>query len=143
MLQPNRAEFHAMLGDALTWAGRAEEGLSEVNMARRLNPNSPFGYFWQLGHANFVLRRYDEAIAAFDEAATRSPRFWPAHIMKASALGHLGRGAEAKNAAALAEQTNPMLAMLATEFVSVAAPYKNAADFDHFMAGLRKANIVD
>ena len=140
MLQPNRADFHAMLGDVLTWSGRAEEGLLEVDVARRLNPNGASDYLWNLGHAYFVLRRYDDAITAFDEAAAISPEFWPALIIKASAHGHLGHAVEARNAAALASDINPKLA---TDMASVAAPYANAADFDHLMAGLRKAEIVD
>jgi adenylate cyclase len=53
-----------------------------------------------MGVAFIELRRFDEAIAAAKNALRQNPSFSPAHGCLASALAHLGRDAEAHEAAA-------------------------------------------
>jgi adenylate cyclase len=53
------------------------------------------------------LRRFDEAIVAGKKALRQNPSFSVAHRCLASAFAHLGRDAEAREAAARVLETDP------------------------------------
>ena len=59
------------------------------------------------GQALIELRRFDEAIAAGKKALRQGPSFSAAYCCLASALAHLGRDAEAREAAAHLLEVDP------------------------------------
>jgi len=60
-----------------------------------------------MGQALIELRRFDEAIAAGKKALRQSLSFSGAYCCLASALAHLGRDAEAREAAAHLVEVDP------------------------------------
>src|SRR5467141_3014883 len=65
--QWNRANF----GIVLSHIGRAEEGLEMLRDARRADPYFGPGWYWRgLGFAQFVLRRYADALPDFERGVT-------------------------------------------------------------------------
>ncbi len=64
----------------LACMGRPEEALAFAERGRRLDPVSP-GAQLNLGLIRYFARRYDEAIAAFEETLELAPGFGPAHVM--------------------------------------------------------------
>jgi TolB-like protein/DNA-binding winged helix-turn-helix (wHTH) protein/tetratricopeptide (TPR) repeat protein len=69
-INPANPATKADLGIVLTRLGRAEEGLEHLRDARRIDPYFGPSWYWRvLGVAQFVLRRYAEALADFDRGA--------------------------------------------------------------------------
>ena len=64
-LAPNDADGYETLAEVLAWAGRPEESIKFIRQAMRLNPHYPFFYLWTLGHASYLARRTDDALAPF------------------------------------------------------------------------------
>jgi adenylate cyclase len=73
-INPVNPTTKADLGLVLCRIGRAEEGLEHLRDARRTDPYFGPSWYWPtLGVAQFVLRRYEEALADFDRGASRGP----------------------------------------------------------------------
>ena len=63
--------------------------------------------FTGMGYAFIELGRFDEAIVAGKKARRQNPAFAPAYRCLASAFAHLGRDAEAREAAARVLELDP------------------------------------
>jgi class 3 adenylate cyclase len=83
-LDPNDAEGYATLAQILSYAGRPEDAIGMVQKAMRLNPHYPAAYLTDLGHAYYLTRRYEEAMAALKRALIRAPDFLPTHAYLAA-----------------------------------------------------------
>jgi len=94
-LNPNYADGFVGLGSVLSFAGRPDEAVELVKRGVLLNPMHPAYYQWNLGHAYYLTRRYEEAIEAFKRALNRNPNFHPAHVYLALIYNELGREEEA------------------------------------------------
>ena len=69
-INPGNPANKADLGIVLCHVGRAEEGLEHLRDARRIDPYFGPSWYWPaLGVAQFVLRRYVEALADFDRGS--------------------------------------------------------------------------
>ncbi|MBI3800572.1 MAG: tetratricopeptide repeat protein, partial [Deltaproteobacteria bacterium] len=137
-LDPNEAEGYVALGTTLVFAGRTEEGVGLVEKAMRLNPHYPPNYLNLLGFAYRTAGRYEEAIGPLKKALALSPNLLPAHLNLAACYAELGRLEEAQAEVAAAQKLNPRLSLEAARQNS---PYKNPADLERFLDGLRKAGL--
>ena len=90
-------------------AGLPEEGLQSYERAIRMSPVDPLLHllFAGMGMAFIELGRFDEAIVAGKKAQRQNPSFPVAYRCLASAFAHLGRDAEAREAAARLLETDP------------------------------------
>jgi adenylate cyclase len=90
-------------------AGRPEEAVQSFERAVRMSPVDPLLHrsFTGIGYAFTELRRFDEAVAAAKKALRQNPLFPPAHRLLASAFAHLGRDAEALEAAVRLLELDP------------------------------------
>ena len=90
-------------------AGLPEEAIRSFERAIRMSPVDPLLYmtFIGIGHALIELRRFDEAIVVLKKALRQNPFFLPAYRCLASAFAHLGRDAEAHDAAARVLEIDP------------------------------------
>ena len=89
-------------------AGLPEEAVRSYERAIRMNPvdpRLPFA-FGGMGVAFIELGRFNEAIAIGKKALHQNPSYSPAYRCLASAFAHLGRDAEAREAAALGSQAD-------------------------------------
>jgi tetratricopeptide (TPR) repeat protein len=77
--------------------GRLQDAIGLVVQAMRLNPQQQAVYAWALGHAYYVMGRYEEAIAAFKRALIRYPNFMPAYAYLAAIYSELDREEEARS----------------------------------------------
>jgi len=71
-LAPGNARVLQHYGAFAVNMGRTEGGLAATRRAVRLDPLSTSSYY-KLGEAQWVLRRYNEAVAAFQEVITLDP----------------------------------------------------------------------
>jgi adenylate cyclase len=146
---PNDADGYVALARTLSFAGKPGEALVEVERAMRLNPHYPSQYLYQLGLAQFGLKRLDDAAATLERAIAQNPDdYWSQRLLLAI-YGQLGRKADgAKLIAAIQKgierrgvySFNDPLTIRASSFWY---PFANPADLDRFAQGLRKAGVPD
>ena len=137
-LDANFAEAYMWLGDILTFAGRPEEAIGLIEKAMRLNPHYPPFYLFLLGDSYYLMGRYEEAIAAFKKALTRNPDLLPAHQFLAIIYSELGREEEARAEAAEVLRISPNYSL---EVLRQRLPYKDPAELERSLDGLRKAGL--
>jgi adenylate cyclase len=90
-------------------AGLPEEAIRSFERAIRASPVDPLLYrlFSGMGMALIELRRFEEAIVAGKKALRQNSSFSAINIVLASAFAHLGRDAEAREAAARLLELDP------------------------------------
>ncbi len=131
-LNPNDAETLADIGHYLAFMGEFERGVALTRRAQWLNPLHPGWYHFSLARLHFSRGQYQETVA--DVRRTGLPDFYWTHLLACAALGHMGH-ADAGNALTRILELKP-------DFSATAELRKwNAApdDFEHIIAGLRKA----
>lgn len=138
-LDPNHADAYAALGSIFNFAGRPEETVGLIQKAMRLNPQHPTWYLWDLGHAYYLLKRYDEATAVLKRTLTRNPDFMPAHGFLAIINEEIGLQDEAKTAGASALQISPALSL---ETLKQRLPYKDPAVLERVINAARRSGLV-
>ena len=138
-LDPNFARGYGSLGAALHYAGRSEEALERFETMARLDPHCPGPYQHFLAQAHFALGHFEEAIAALKARLARQPDSDVSRVLLAACYGHLGRVAEARAEWQEALRINPDYSI---EHRRKIVPYKNPADFERVVDGLRRAGIA-
>jgi tetratricopeptide (TPR) repeat protein len=103
----------------------------------RLNPHYPDWYDWVLGMAYYSARRYEETIAAFKRMVSLNPE---SLRYLAASYAQLGREAEARAVTAEILEEDPEFS---SAYWADKRGYKNQADRDHYLDGLRKAGLPD
>jgi adenylate cyclase len=108
-LNPNSFQTWVCRGWVYRNVGQPEEALRSLERAVRLSPVDPQLHltFVGMGYAFIELRRFDEAIVAGKKAQRQTPSFSGAYRCLTSAFAHLGRDAEAREAAARLLETDP------------------------------------
>ena len=138
-LNPNSYFAWSCRGHVYRIAGLPEEAVRSYERAIRMSPVDPrlqFA-FVGLGVALIELGRFDEAIVAGKKAQRRSPSYAAAYRCPASAFAHLGRDAEAREAAARVLQLDP--AFTVSAFIARGG-HPNAK---LYIEGLRKAGLPE
>ena len=90
-LNPNDPDAYLTMGAILNRVGRSEETVEHIREAMRLNPHYDMEYTGTLAFAYEKLRRYDEAIASWQESLVRNPEFEGPHFYIAQIHRRLGR----------------------------------------------------
>jgi adenylate cyclase len=101
-LNPNSYRAWLNRGWVYKIAALLEEAVRSFDCAIRLSPVDPLLHraFVGMGMTLIALRRFDEAVVAAKKAQRQNPSYSPAYRCLASAFAHLGRDAEAREAAA-------------------------------------------
>ena len=105
-LNPNSWGTWQCRGYVYRIAGLPEEAIRSFERAIRMSPVDP-RLITGIGQALIELRRFDEAIVVLKKALRQNPFFMPACRGLASAFAHLGRDAEAHDAAARVLEIDP------------------------------------
>ena len=101
-LNPNLTRAWQQRGFTYVLAGQPEEAIRSFERVIRLSPFDPalFVSFTGMGMAFIGLGRFDEALTAAKKAVRQNPLYSVTYRCLAIALAHLGREAEAREAAA-------------------------------------------
>jgi adenylate cyclase len=120
-------------------AGQPEEALGSFERAIRMSPIDPLLHrtFVGMAVALIELGRFDEAVVAGKKAQRQNPSFSPAYRCLASAFAHLGRDAEAREAAARVLEIDPAFTISAW----IARGGQSNAKL--LIEGLRKAGLPE
>jgi len=108
-LNPNSYLAWSNRGVVYRVAGQREEAIRSFERAIRMSPVDPLLHitFLHMGLAFIELGRFDDAIVMGKKALRQNPFFSPAPRCLASAFAHLGRDAEAREAAAHLLELDP------------------------------------
>ena len=139
VLNPNFAEGHVSLGEALYYSARADEALKYFDLAKVLNPHFPDVLLHFQALASFQLVRYEQAVGLLKERLARNQVTDVSRALLAASYGHLGRFDEARAAWQEVLRVNPDYSL---EYRRKVLPYKNPEDFELMVDGLRKAGLV-
>ena len=136
---PNFALAHSLLGQVLYYSGRAAEALQPLATAFRLDPNNEQDpHLHYLAQAYVCMGRYEDAAAVLKRRIVRKPDTDMSRVLLAACYGHLGRADEARTLWQDALRVSPGYSL---EHRRRVLPYKDPADFEHVVDGLRKAGL--
>ncbi len=140
-LNPSNAMAQGTLGNVLDLAGRPEEGIPKIEQALQLNPRDIHNHFFMtiLARAHLNARHYETAVEWARKAIQRRSDHARAHLVLAISLGHLGRQAEARAALDECKRLQPGYAEKWIHWQE----YRNPADNEHLLDGLRKAGLLE
>src|SRR5229473_1227585 len=138
-LNPNSFNAWSYRGWVYQIAGLPEEGVRSFERAIRMSPVDPLLHlsFLGMGVAFIELRRFDEAIVAGKKALRQNPSFAQTYRCLASAFAHLGRDAEAREAAARALEFDPAFT------ISAWIARGGQSNSNLWTEGLRKAGLPE
>ena len=136
-LNPNSFIAWTGRGHVYRIAGLPEEAIRSFERAIRLSPVDPLLYmtFLGIGQALIELRRFDEAIVVLKKSL-RQNLYLATYQWLASAFAHLGRDAEAHDAAARVLEIDPAFTISA--FIA-----RGPKNVKLFIEGLRKAGLPE
>jgi len=137
-LNPNSWSTWNCRGHVYRIAGVPEEAIRSFERAVRMSPVDPRLYttLAGIGHALIELRRFDEAIVVLKKALRQNLSYVATYRCLASAFAHLGRDAEAREAAARVLEIDPAFTMSAY----IASAPKNTK---LLIEGLREAGLPE
>jgi len=137
-LNPNFVDYRYAV--ALTFAGEPARAIQVLEASMRLDPFQPFNSFRVIGLANYMLKRYGEAVRVLRECVSRLPnRQWP-HSLLAAAYAQAGQLEEAKAEAAEVLRINPGVTIERYKRLVV---FKDPKEVEHRLDGLRKAGLPE
>jgi adenylate cyclase len=141
-LNPNFAVAHGLLGSSLSGSGRCEEAIPFLEHSVRLNPRDPLiGLTYsRMSRAYLFLRKHAEAVNWAREGLKHQNIQWPLTCNLASALAHLGRFDEARDAL---EDTETFRPGITTSFVREHTTVSDPDCMDHLIDGLIKAGMPE
>jgi len=138
-LNPNAAFAWGQRGWTYRVAGQSEEAIRSFERAIRLSPFDAllFLRLTEMSVAFINLGRFDDAVAAAKKALNQNQTFAASYRCLASALAHLGREAEARQAAASLLELEPDFRI--SDWVTRGGPRQDRV----FIDGLRKAGLLE
>jgi len=142
-LDPNDANSYLAIAYALIYAGRPREALNFVEKAMRLDPHSPAYYLFILGLAHFHLDQFEKAVTLFEKALKLNPVNYVPLIPLSAAQAQCGREQEAAATLDKLQKALPAIVTIALVKRGSLFSYKNPADRDRLLAGLRKAGMLE
>ena len=139
-LNPNYAAAHGARGTIEVYLGKPLSAIPHIERALLLDPaigSQQQRHF--LGTAYLTAGKYETAAATFRERIRLTPGTDLSRAFLASALGHLGQIAEAREVWRELKEINPKYSF--DEHVG-RLPFKNRADVDRIREGLIKAGLL-
>jgi adenylate cyclase len=138
-LAPNDADGYWSIGEILSW-WRPADAIDPVEKAMLLNPHYPPTYLYTLGHAYYLIRRYEDAVNAFERLTRRNPDFLPAHAFLAATYAELGRVDDARRANGEVLRISPRVT---AHEISNRLPYEDPELLVRAVAAFRVAGLPD
>jgi adenylate cyclase len=138
-LNPNFTDFRYAL--ALVYVGEPARAIEVLEAIIRLDRFPPPGTFNAMGFANYMRKRYGDAVHWCRECISRQPiTQWP-HVTLACAYAQLGQLEEAGAAVAEVLRVNPGFTIESLKRNILV--YKDPQDLEHYVDGMRKAGLPE
>jgi adenylate cyclase len=138
-LNPNHPQALVARGNIDLYSGEPANAIPYYEKAIRLDPGqSQWRHFLALAY--FVAGAYETAAAIFKERIALTPNTDLSRAFLASALGHLGRRDEAAAVWRELKKINPRYSPASH---MARTPFRNPADANRLIDGLRKAGLEE
>jgi adenylate cyclase len=138
-LNPNFIDWRFAI--ALVYAGESKRAIRVLETYMRLDPfPAPLALHW-LGLAQFMLKRYLEALPPLRDCILRAPNFAAAHVWLAASYVRLQRLDEARVEAAEVLRIDPGFTI--DRSVSPILAFKYPRDAEHCLAALRRTGLPE
>jgi len=137
-LNPNDAHLLVKGGLYLSYLGRHEEGLNDVDLAMQRNPLHPDWYWRERGIVLFGLGAYREALNALQRCQEDRDLD---HVYQAACLVALSDEAPARERVEQLRRTRPEIDLQWVSRAILYRCYKNAADLSRLTAFLETAGL--
>jgi adenylate cyclase len=138
-LAPNNAEGLRVVAHVQIFSGEAESALANLSAYMERDPLFPEIALQLVADARFALGQYEEAIAVLERRLARNPRSETAYALLASCHGLLGHAEECRKAWSQVLQIRPGFSMERRRRVM---PFRNPADFERRVEGLRQGGVT-
>jgi TolB-like protein len=136
-LNPSDTDATSGYAHWLARMGRTSEALEKLDIAVQRDPFAP-DWYWELRAVPLLQeKRYEEFLEGSKHISRRQVWHYP---YQAIAYAHMGRIEEAKAAAAEVLRLKPDFS---AKWIVAMEPYKNPADLEHLLDGLRKAGLPE
>ncbi|PTM95180.1 adenylate/guanylate cyclase domain-containing protein [Mycoplana dimorpha] len=139
-LAPSSAEGLLLRAHIEMFTGRPTRSIETIDAYMRLDPVYPEIALQFLAEAQFQLRRFDMAAETLRRRLERNPDAPTAYALLASCYGHLGRIDQGRSAWAQVQRTDPGFSI---ERRRKMLPFKNPADFELRVEGIRRLGLAD
>jgi TolB-like protein/cytochrome c-type biogenesis protein CcmH/NrfG len=139
-IEPSFAEGHAARALIFVYSGKPREAIASLQTTMRLDPHYRDIFLHLLALAHFRLEEYAQAAEVSRRRLVRKPESDVSRVLLASVHGHMGNYEESRAEWAEVLRINPDYSL---EHRRKTLPYKDPADFEQIVEGLRKAGIVD
>jgi adenylate cyclase len=148
-LNPNDWNNYCFKSWLLTCSGDSDGGIACANQAIQRNPLAPNECLWTIGYADYLARRYAEALSAFGRMSF--PRPPDVHAFMAACYAQLDRRDDARfEAEEFLKLAKSDLTEKPTQsqeswlrYWERRAPFKERGQLDHLLDGLRKAGLPE
>jgi adenylate cyclase len=138
-LNPNFIDFR--FAQVLIYAGEPARAIEILEANMRLDPFMHLNATSTvIAWANYMLKRYGEAVCLARESASRLPNVQFPHLVLGSAYAQLGQLEEARKETAEVLRINPGFTI---ERFKRQVVYKDPKDVEHRLDGLRKAGLPE
>jgi adenylate cyclase len=139
-LEPNSAEGYLVGAHVYIFGGDATEAIEMIDTYMTLDPMFPDILLHFLAEAHISLRQFDQAVDILKRRLEKAPESATSSTLLAACYGHLGKLEESRAAWANTQRINPEFSLERRRRV---LPFKDPADFELRIEGLRMAGIVD
>jgi tetratricopeptide (TPR) repeat protein len=135
-LNPNDASSLHRFAMLTLYSGQTDEAIAAVKTALRFDPNIAPSAFYLLGIGNYLKGQYNYATKALKKGVVRRSDFVDLHVALAAAYAQGGRQEDAAGQAKTVLRLAPFF-----EVESYGEAFRNPADREKILAGLRKAGL--
>src|SRR4029077_12687070 len=139
-LNPNFSLAQGYHGLTLAYCGRWEDGDLAARRALRLSPRDPFSaiYYGIAAYAQFVGRKYEEAMRLARDGIRQRGDFVGAHRVLTAAPAMVGQGDVASVALQELRRVQPNISRA---WITSQMPIREDADRDHYLKAFRRAGL--
>ncbi len=137
---PNLAHAHLGHGTAMLYSGMWDRAIESIDRALRLSPHDPLIWIFNTVRAItfLVTKRLDQAEEDARQSIRQPTAAVTAFFILAATLGQLGKAEEARKVMADVLRMRPDFS---AEYVAQILPFKNPANIEYIIDGLRKAGM--
>jgi adenylate cyclase len=140
-LNPNSAIGHAQLGRGLTWVGRSDEAIPELELAIRLSPHDAQKptFMATIALAHYLAGRFAQAVDFAAQGCKLRPDHWSGRRVLCASLAKAGRIDEARRELAMLKREHHELSV---EWMRNRSVVATGAPLERYLDGLCAAGLT-